>query len=121
MHKKHPAYWISTGFLCLVFAVGGTANLLRAEMQKEIIATLGYPEYLMTLLGVAKILAVIAILVPGYGRLKEWAYAGLCFDMIGAAVSHLFVGDPLSTVVPPVVLLGIGAVSYLKRPPSRRI
>ena len=94
-------------------------NLLRAEIQKESISALGYPEYLMTILGTAKILGVIALLVPGMPLLKEWAYAGFTFDMLGASASHAFVGDSFGETVTPLVVLTIAIASYVLRPASR--
>lgn len=121
MNKKIIVFWIATALFCLVFTIGGVANLLRIEHQAEIIQTLGYPLYLMTILGVAKLLGVFALLVPRMSTLKEWAYAGFTFDMLGAAASHAFVGDPIAETVAPLVILAIGAVSYWLRPASRRI
>ena len=85
MNRKLISYWIATGVVCLVFTGGGIANLFHADTQREIMEKLGYPAYLMTLLGVAKLLAVLAILAPGRKMLKEWAYAGLTFD---SAANH---------------------------------
>ena len=96
-------------------------NLMRAEMQKEAMTALGYPDYLMTILGVAKILGVIALLIPGVPLLKEWAYAGFTFDLLSAAASHAFVGDALAEIIMPLVILAIAAVSYWLRPPTRRL
>lgn len=121
MKKKHIAFWISTALFCLVFAVGGTANLVRWDFQVESMQNLGYPLYLMTILGTAKLLGVVAVLLPGLPRLKEWAYAGFAFDMLGAAASHAFVSDPVGETVLPLIILAIGAVSYLTRPDSRRV
>ncbi len=121
MDKKTVMYWIATGLFCLIFIVGGTANLIRAEFQVEVIKNLGYPIYIMTILGIAKLLGVAAILAPQCPVLKEWAYAGFAFDMLGAAVSHGFVGDPIQETIVPLVILLVGAVSYLFRPDSRRL
>jgi hypothetical protein len=121
MNKRIMAYWTATGLFCLLFAFAGTANLLRVEMQKEAIEALGYPIYLMTILGVAKLLGVIALLAPGLPLLKEWANAGFVFDMLGASASHAFVGDPIPFVVIPLVVMGLGGVSYAFRPDSRRL
>jgi hypothetical protein len=74
---------------------------------------LGYPTYLLPFLGVAKTLGVLAIVVPGFPRLREWAYAGLTFDLSGALYSHLSVGDPASTWIFPVIGLLLVAASYL--------
>ena len=121
MNRKLIAYWIATGLVCLVFTGGGIANLLHADTQREIMEKLGYPAYLMTLLGVAKLLAVLAILAPGLKMVKEWAYAGLTFDLIGASFSHASAGDPLLAVAVPLVILSVVSASYLLRPDSRRI
>ena len=121
MNRKLIAYWIATGLVCLVFTGGGIANLLHADTQREIMEKLGYPAYLMTLLGVAKLLAVLAILAPGRKMLKEWAYAGLTFDLIGASFSHASAGDPLPAAAVPLVILSVVSASYLLRPDSRRI
>jgi uncharacterized membrane protein YphA (DoxX/SURF4 family) len=121
MNKKNIAFWIATTLFCLVFTIGGVANLVRIEHQVEIMQTLGYPLYLMTILGVAKLLGVAAVLIPRFPTLKEWAYAGFTFDMLGAAASHGFVGDPIAETAAPLVILAIGMVSYLARPASRRV
>ena len=121
MSKQNIGYWIATGLFCLAMTAGGTMNLLRADIQKESIEALGYPEYLMTILGVAKLLGVTALLIPGAALLKEWAYAGFTFDLLGAAASHAFVGDAAMEIMLPLIILGISAVSYWLRPSSRRL
>ena len=121
MSKQNIGYWIATGLFCLAMTAGGTMNLLRADIQKESIEALGYPEYLMTILGVAKLLGVTALLIPGAPLLKEWAYAGFTFDLLGAAASHAFVGDAAMEIMLPLIILGISAVSYWLRPSSRRL
>ncbi len=73
MNKRLIGYWLATALFCLAMTAGGTMNLVRAEMQQEAMAALGYPDYLMTILGVAKILGVIALLILGVPLLKEWA------------------------------------------------
>ena len=80
---------------------------------------LGYPRYVVTLLGVWKLLGVLAILWPGFPRLKEWAYAGIAFDLSGAAVSHLAVGDPLWHLPLTLGLLAVAFVSWALRPAGR--
>ena len=78
---------------------------------------LGYPPYLMTLLGILKLLGVVALLAPGFARLKEWAYAGFSFDLIGAAFSFAAAGDPTPAgIAPPLLILAVVAVSYVLRP-----
>ena len=118
--RRVLGYWIATGVFCLGMLPGGILDLIRPPVVLEVLDRLGYPHYLAPLLGVWKILGVIALLVPGKGTLKEWAYAGFVFDLTGAIVSHLAVGDPVTEVISPVVGLGILAVSYVLRPASRR-
>lgn len=121
MNKNAIGYWIVTGLFCLALGLGGVANLARLEPQRVIIEDLGYPVYLMSILGVAKILGVAALLMPGWPRLKEWAYAGFTFDLLGASASHAFSGEGIPSIVMPLIMLMIGAASYTLRPPSRRI
>ena len=121
MKRSTLAYWILTGVFCLAFSVGGLGHLFRTEAMREGLTHLGYPVYLTTILGVAKLLGVAALLVPGRPLLKEWAYAGFTFDLLGAAASHAFVGDPFSETVKPLALLVVGVGSYLLRPGSRRL
>ncbi|MEM8680517.1 MAG: DoxX family protein [Planctomycetota bacterium] len=121
MQKQLIGYWTLTVLFCLAMAASGTMNLLRVEEMKQAMVALGYPEYLMTILGVAKIMGVVALLIPGTPVLKEWAYAGFTFDLLGASASHAFVGDPLAETVVPLVILGVAAASYGLRPGTRRI
>jgi hypothetical protein len=114
-------YWISTGLFCAFLGGSGFGYLAGAEPFVEGITHLGYPLYFLTILGAAKVLGAAALLAPGSPILKEWAYAGFSFDLIGAAASHAFAGDPLAEVLPPVVVLLVGAASYLLRPISRRV
>jgi hypothetical protein len=119
--REAVIYWGATGLFCLAFAGGGAGHLFRLENIAEGMAALGYPAYVMTILGVAKLAGVIALLAPGHPILKEWAYAGFTFDLLGAIASHTFVGDPPAEFVGPIVLLGLGALSYLQRPASRSL
>ena len=115
------AYWAVTGVFCLFFTFGGAAHLFRAEQMVEGMTHLGYPVYVMTIIGAAKLCGVVALLVPKQPLLKEWAYAGFAFDLIGAVASHLFVGDGFGETAPPAVLLLVGAASWKLRPASRRL
>lgn len=94
-NKKVIGYWVATGVTCLVMGGGGIGDLLRVEDLQATMENLGYPMYLLTILGVAKLLGVITVLAPGFTRLKEWAYAGFTFDLLGAFLSHLAVKDPI--------------------------
>ena len=122
MNKKLVGYWVTTALFCLVMTADGVASLLRIEQQQAIMEVLGYPPYLMTLLGILKLLGVVALLAPGFARLKEWAYAGFSFDLIGAAFSFAAAGDPTpACIAPPLLILAVVAVSYVLRPESRRL
>lgn len=114
-------YWISTGFLSLGMLAGGVQQLFQIGGYNEIIEQLGYPHYLLTILGAWKILGVIAILIPKFPRLKEWAYAGFFFAMSGAAVSHMAMGQPFSEAVPSLILLMVTVASWYFRPVERRL
>jgi len=121
MERRSIFYWVVTGTFCLVLSVSAIAHLLRLGPIPEAMAGLGYPPFVMTILGTAKLLGVAALLSPGRPILKEWAYAGFTFNLLGATASHLFAGQSLGEAAPPVVLLVLLAVSYQLRPASRRI
>ena len=87
----------------------------------EAMTHLGYPLYFMTIIGIAKLLGVLAVLVPARPLLKEWAYAGLCFNLMGATASHAFSGDALSHTVRPAIALALCVASYLLRPDDRKL
>ncbi len=111
-YLKSP-YWIVTGLMAAFMLMAGLPDLLQVPEAIAIFRHLGYPAYLLPFLGTAKTLGVIAVLVPGFRRLKEWAYAGLVFDVTGALYSHLSIGDPASAwMLPAIGLLLVGG-SYL--------
>jgi hypothetical protein len=119
--NKTVGYWVSTGIFCAALGFGGVAHLMRADAMAQGMEILGYPPYLMTILGTAKVLGVLALLAPGRPLLKEWAYAGFTFNLLGATASHIFVGDPASETVRPALILVLAIASYFLRPPSRRL
>jgi hypothetical protein len=121
MNRKTIAYWTVTGLFSFAMLGGGVADLLGTEEMLQGFAHLGYPAYLLTLLGLWKIAGVAAITAPGLGRLKEWAYAGFAFNLTGAAVSHLAVGDGAGQLVAPLALLALGTASWWLRPASRQL
>ena len=114
-------YWISTIWLALGMLSTGIVQLLKSEKEVDNIIELGYPGYLLTILGTWKILGVIAVLIPKFPLLKEWAYAGFFFAMSGAAISHIISGDPMKEIFPSLLLLILTFVSWYFRPPDRRI
>jgi uncharacterized membrane protein YphA (DoxX/SURF4 family) len=115
------AYWVTTVLIVFVLGAGGVGDLLRPPQVVEIMAHLGYPAYVCVILGVWKVLGVIALLAPRTPRLKEWAYAGTVFDFTGAAASHIAVSDSAGDIATPVILTLIAAASWALRPPSRRL
>ena len=121
MNAKNIGYWVSLVLFSLAMGFGGLADLMKNPEIIDSLKKLGYPEYLALILGFWKVSGVIVILLPRLGLLKEWAYAGFCFDLTGASISHAFVRDDLAKVVIPLVILAIGGCSWLLRPESRRI
>lgn len=114
-------YWIATVWLSLGMLSTGIVQLLQLEENIQSMELLGYPMYLLSILGVWKILGVISILIPKFPLLKEWAYAGFFFMMSGAIVSHLAVGDEMVTFFGPTLLLVLTIVSWYFRPASRKL
>jgi uncharacterized membrane protein YphA (DoxX/SURF4 family) len=114
-------YWIATGWLALGMTSTGIVQLMKMEEEATNFSQLGYPEYLMTLIGVWKLLGVVAILVPNFTLIKEWAYAGFFFAMSGAIISHVVVGDPFMELFGPTLLLALTALSWYFRPAERKI
>lgn len=114
-------YWIATIWLSLGMVSTGIVQLMKMEEEVQSFSNLGYPVYLLTLLGVWKILGVIAVLMPKFPLFKEWAYAGFFFVMSGAIVSHIAVGDPVALVFPPLLLLVLTVVSWYFRPADRKM
>ncbi len=115
-------YWIATLWLSLGLAATGIGQLIGADGQggADMMAKLGYPRYLMPLLGVWKILAVIALLIPKFSLLKEWAYAGVFFLMSGAIYSHIAANDVFVETLPGLLLVVLAVVSWYFRPESRK-
>jgi uncharacterized membrane protein YphA (DoxX/SURF4 family) len=109
--NRRVAFWLSTALTALAFAGMGAADLGRAPAVVAGLAHLGYPAYLATILGVWKLLGAAAIVSPGLPRLKEWAYAGMLFDLTGAAASHAAMGGPAGQVAAPLVLLALAMTS----------
>ena len=121
-------YWIATIWLALGMLSTGTLQLFRAKAEAALappgvfgITHLGYPIYFLTILGIWKILGVIAVLIPKFPLLKEWAYAGFFFAMSGAVFSHIASGDSVKESLPALLLLILTVVSWYFRPENRKI
>ena len=105
--------WIVTGLMAALLLLSAVPDVLRIPNALLVFGHLGYPPYLLLFLGTAKILGVVAVLVPGLPRIKEWAFAGLTFDVTGALYSHLSVGDPPSAWMPSVIALTLVIGAYI--------
>lgn len=121
MSKRNKIiYWVATLWLALGMTSTAIVQLIPMEEEAQKMKELGYPPYFLVILGVWKLLGVIAVLIPGMPRLKEWAYAGFFFAMSGAAVSHIFMSDPAGEIFPSLLLLVLTMISWYFRPPARK-
>ena len=114
-------YWVATIWLSLGMLSTGAVQFLRSKEEMDLFAHLGYPVYFLTLLSIWKFLGVVAVLIPKFPILKEWAYAGFFFAMSGAIVSHLALGDAAKDYFGPTLLLVLTVVSWYFRPAERRV
>lgn len=122
--SKKIIYWITTIWLALGMVSTGLVQLFKGKTGQggvDMITHLGYPVYLLTIIGIWKILGVIAVLVPKFPLLKEWAYAGFFFVMSGAIFSHIILHDSVSEILPSLLLLVLTVVSWYLRPPNRKL
>jgi hypothetical protein len=128
MTKRNPPagkagkiiYWISTLWLSLGMLSTGIVQLIKLKAETDMMTHLGYPLYFLTILGVWKILGVVAVLVPKFPILKEWAYAGFFFAMSGAVFSHLASGDEAKELFGPLLLIALTLASWYFRPDERK-
>jgi len=118
---RQIGYWSCTGLIALWLVPSGILDILRTQAVVDILHHLGYAAYVGVILGVGKLLAVTAILYPKTRLLREWAYAGISFDLTGAIVSHLSVHDPFRIVIVPALALALAAASYVLRSPRLRL
>jgi len=114
-------YWVATLWLALGMVSTGIVQLIKTKEETDLMTHLGYPIYFLTILATWKILGVVAVLVPKFALLKEWAYAGFFFAMTGAVFSHLAIGDGAKENFGPVLLIVLTVVSWYFRPANRRI
>ena len=114
-------YWVSTGLLTVGMLGSGLAQLFHAKQMVDLIVPLGYPVYFLHIIGTWKILGVIAILVPRFQLVKEWAYAGFFFAMTGALISHLVCGDSGKAIIGPFMQTVFIILSWYFRPANRKI
>lgn len=113
MKKTNVIYWVFTGLMTALLGLGSVFDAISAPEAVAHVTQLGYPAYLVPFLGVAKLVALVVILIPGFPRLKEWAYAGLVIDVVGAMYSHIAVGEAPGTWAPISVILLLITGSYV--------
>ena len=114
-------YWIATGWLALGMVSTGLVQLMKTKEETDLMTHLGYPLYFLTILGSWKMLGVVAVLIPKFALLKEWAYAGFFFAMSGAVLSHIASADATKENFGPVLLIILTVVSWYFRPAGRKI
>ena len=125
MKTKIITYWTTTVLIAFFIGTGGVAQIWQYHANPHgVVPLLGYPLYFFAILGVWKVLGAIAILVPRFPRLKEWAYAGIIFDLTGAVASIAAVGEYGAYafhILAPLIIAGVAVASWALRPASRRI
>ena len=115
-------YWVTTALVVFELALGGVWDILRVPQVRDLIERLGYPQYFLVILGIWKLLGAVALVIPRFPRLKEWAYAGVLFDLTGAVASLLASGlVDAGTLAYPITMTGVAVTSWALRPPSRRL
>jgi DoxX-like protein len=126
MNMKSIGYWVATTLIALETLVGGITDLVHGGTELVagppvlgVVTHLGYPEYILTILGIWKLLGAIVIAAPGLPRLKEWAYAGVLFELTGAAASYVLHGEITSDLVAPLILAALAMMSWALRPAGR--
>ena len=113
MKRTNVLYWTFTGLFALAMLFSGIQNMLVTPDSVAILSHLGYPNYIIPFLGIAKVLGSIAIIVPGFPRLKEWAYAGLFFDLVGATYSAIMTDGLQPPMAGMLIFFGLFTLSYV--------
>ena len=117
---KTITFWVVTGLLVFQLAFSGIGALIKLDFLVESMRHLDLPLYIMNILGISYVLGAIAIIVPGFLKLKEWAYAGVVFAMTAALLSHIMIGDGFEEAFPAMAIMSLNIASYLLRPDNRR-
>lgn len=121
---RKAAYWTVTVILAFSIALSGIGQLMRYGGNVDLVTAIGFPLYITNILGTWKLLGIVAILIPGFPRLKEWAYSGIFFLMTGASLSHMFAhdyGDGGFHVILPLFYAALAVASWALRPKSRKL
>ncbi len=126
MKAKLIVYWVATTLIALETLAGGfvdlthgRTNVFNGPLVVDVVTGLGYPVYVLAILGIWKIPGAIVLLLPRLPRLKEWAYAGIIFELTGAIASWLFIGDRAGEFIAPLILALLAIISWALRPPGR--
>jgi len=120
--RRLIAYWVTTALAVVELVRGGVWDILRVPQVRVLIEHLGYPSYFLVILGIWKLLGAVALVAPKFPRLKEWAYAGVIFDLTGAVASlSASALVTVSTAAYPIFMVGVAFASWALRPPSRRL
>ncbi len=120
--RRIIAYWVTTALVVFELALGGAWDVLRVPQVRGLFERLGYPQYFLVILGIWKLLGAVALVIPRFPRLKEWAYAGVIFDLTGAIASLVASGiRDAGTLGYPIVMVVVTVASWALRPPSRRL
>lgn len=121
MTRKSVAYWVCTGVTAFVFVSGGAVYVMRVPEAVQGVMNLGFPLHFIVFLGICKLLGGLVVLLPGFPLVKEWAYAGMIFDLVGAAVASAATGIEVRHVWVPLLIAVIVVASWALRPESRRL
>lgn len=119
--SKAISYWIVTGLVAFILISGGFWLMSNSELLVDQNPPLGFPAYFWKILGFCKLLGGIAILIPRFPVAKEWAYAGIVFNMTGASAARAFISDSAAHIIAPLVICGIAIASWMLRPESRKL
>ena len=126
--RNRIIYWIATVWLCLGMVATGFQQLLHMQVEGALsppgvygILALGYPVYILTIIGIWKLLGVVALLVPRMPLIKEWAYAGFFFLLTGALYSHIATDHAVTELIPSLLLLALLVISWYLRPADRKL
>ena len=121
MKRNKIIYWAATLWLSLGMISTGVVQIIHMDEEVQKMTTLGYPTYFLTIIGIWKILGFVAVLLPKFPLVKEWAYAGFFFTMTGAIFSHFAVGDAGVEYFGPTLLLILTIISWYFRPAERKL
>jgi uncharacterized membrane protein YphA (DoxX/SURF4 family) len=116
--SRITAYWMTTALVAAALGADGIRDLLQTDHVRSVLEQLGYPAYLLIIMGVWKLPGAVALLIPGFPRIKEWAYAGAVITYASAIASHLTVGTGIGALVPAIVLLAVTSASWALYPPG---